>query len=349
MRSGFAAAVLLTLLASCVDDSLVGSPSGIHVSAQGRVFPPTFVGLERPQSLSVSSTARHPQEVRVSVEGPFSVALDALVLAGGERRELLVTFAPPAIGAMQGALLLSSPAGVERIVLEGEGRALPDCGASRACVRIHVDPDTGACLETAIDEGLPCEDTCLADAACRAGACVGKSRDCSDGKACTDDLCEPGIGCQHVETRCTEPENPCQVAICDAALGCMTATVEDGTPCGEQACHAAHVCLAGACTVRKLPEGAKCGSESPCQLAGVCQAEQCVQPPATPLTPSWTIPAPAETFVSRLGTVDEEGNLYWIEAPRNSGASSAPLSPSCPQRERERCDTESPPHPPFST
>ena len=260
----------------------------------------------------------------MSVEGPFSVVSEALVLASGERRELLVSFAPPVVGLAQGALVLRSPAGEERIALKGEGRERPECSAPRACVRIHFDPDTGACLENAIDEGRPCEDACLGGAHCRAGECVGKPRECSDGNACTDDLCEPGIGCQHVEIRCAEPENPCQVAICDATQGCLTANVEDGTPCGEQACQAAHVCLGGTCSTRKLPEGAGCGAESPCQAAGVCRAEQCVQPPAVPLLPSWTVPVAPGAYVRLFGPADEEGNLYWIEAPLGLGASPPP-------------------------
>lgn len=308
------APLVLGLLVACSDSALTVPSEGLQLSSDRLAFAPTYVGAERTESVTIVSTSRLTQDVQLLMDGPFSVAGERVVLRGGERVELPVSFKPTAVGRVEGALRVLAPTGETVVALEGEGRTPPVCVARGDCVRVHVDLEHGTCVELAAPEGTPCEDACLVEASCRGGRCAGRPRSCADGDACTNDVCVPGGGCQNPVTTCAKPEDPCLIALCDATRGCVTTTVADGTPCGEQSCSAAHVCIAGVCTVRTLPDGARCGVESPCQAAGVCRDAQCLQPDPTPLSPLWSVPANSETLNTALfGQVDGHGNLYWVE------------------------------------
>jgi len=44
--------------------------------------------------------------------------------------------------------------------------------------------------------------------------------DCNDNNACTDDTCDPAIGCTYTEVDCDD-NNACTVDTCDPAIGCI--------------------------------------------------------------------------------------------------------------------------------
>ena len=73
---------------------------------------------------------------------------------------------------------------------------------------------------------------------------------------------------------CTDDGNPCTVERCDAALGCVSEPVGNGTGCSDgNACTTGEVCTAGACgggsAVTCTDDGNPCTAES-CDPATGC-------------------------------------------------------------------------------
>ncbi len=132
------------------------------------------------------------------------------------------------------------------------------------------------------------------------GACTGKlTSDCSDGNACTTDLCDAAhSGCWHGGAdgmlcddglQCTATDvctskvcsgvvlncddaNACTADSCDPEFGCVNESLNTG-PCGGDACASAGVCANGTC-VGALPincdDGKACTDDS-CAPATGCK------------------------------------------------------------------------------
>jgi hypothetical protein len=140
--------------------------------------------------------------------------------------------------------------------------------------------------------------------ACRMGQCTGTVVDCEDGDICTDDVCDPVAGCDHVPNQaacddgnpCTRGElcadltcgggelvtcpapDQCHVGVCDPETGaCVPRAVGDGVPCDDgNACTLRDGCDAGTCVGR---EPRVCGDDDEC-TADACQpASGCVHEP----------------------------------------------------------------------
>lgn len=96
------------------------------------------------------------------------------------------------------------------------------CDDGNPCTDDLCDDLTGGC--TWADNTASCDDgeVCTTGDACAAGECSGGPLSCDDANPCTDDVCEPGVGC--VST-------PNSTGACDDGLDCST---ED-------------TCVAGAC------------------------------------------------------------------------------------------------------
>jgi hypothetical protein len=102
--------------------------------------------------------------------------------------------------------------------------------------------------------------------------CVADT-DCSDGIACTIDLCVGGI-CSNVpdDAACADSD-PCNGAeLCDQSVGCIAGTpvvcVDDGNPCTEDRC-----APDGSCGV---PIDGACDDGNPCTTADRCASGVCV-------------------------------------------------------------------------
>jgi cysteine-rich repeat protein len=94
----------------------------------------------------------------------------------------------------------------------------PNCDDGNVCTDDSCDPATG-CVNT--NNTLPCNDgnACTTGDTCSDGVCVGgPPPNCDDGNLCTDDSCDPAIGC--VNTNNTAPcndDNACtQTDVCSA-------------------------------------------------------------------------------------------------------------------------------------
>ena len=83
-------------------------------------------------------------------------------------------------------------------------------GGAMACLGTPLVVDDGnPCTDDKCDgngvnhvpvDGLPCapSDPCAASGVCAEGACVTlEAKSCNDGNPCTDDACDPGLGCTH--------------------------------------------------------------------------------------------------------------------------------------------------------
>src|SRR5207249_9631665 len=78
---------------------------------------------------------------------------------------------------------------------EGEATS---CDDANACTDDSCDAERG-CTHT--DNTNPCDDgsVCTSGDSCDGGLCVGGlTPDCNDGNSCTDDSCNPQMGCFHV-------------------------------------------------------------------------------------------------------------------------------------------------------
>ena len=158
-----------------------------------------------------------------------------------------------------------------------------DCVDDEDCTSDGCDPVVGCVY--AKDTGSGCDDglKCTSDDACDEGVCKGGAPPtCTDGNACTEDACNEADGCNNPAadgavcldaTACDDAslcdsdtcvagapvdcddKNPCTTDSCPnpGAIGdgCVHDAVEDGTPCGV-----ASICSAGQCVVPPIAKGA---------------------------------------------------------------------------------------------
>lgn len=330
MRLGLLALVMV----GCTGPAVVSAGSAELAIPQTLEFGPTALSFSRTRPLVVVNRARVAKTVEVSVSGPFS-APATLEVPGGAEVSLEVTFSPGSVGAAAGVLVLD---GVE-VAVTGEGVAALECGASTVCDVVAFDPETLSCTHTPKPDGSACEDelACIEGGTCQAGACLGRAARCDDGNACTSDACSVGRGCQHETRQCAQPSNPCQAPVCDPLLGCGSAPVQDGTPCGSVSCELANVCLAGQCRAVVPPEGFTCSPESACRGEGVCRNKECVRPAERELSPRWTYTANTSDFRFE-GVTDAQGNWYWVEC---TSIAVRMGTPQVPKQPTHRCDVHS--------
>ena len=171
------------------------------------------------------------------------------------------------------------------------GKAI-GCNDGDVCTDDGCDPLVGCVFTPNVipcDDGNACTvgDTC-AGGACQPGAAVG----CGDGNPCTDDSCDPMIGCIHGANTdpcndgnaCTEADvcadgqcgggggvdcddgNPCTNDSCDWQTGCVNQ--ENQEPCDDlNACTAGDICGGGVCNP---------GAAVNCDDEDVCTTDSCV-------------------------------------------------------------------------
>jgi hypothetical protein len=322
--------VLLLLVFSCGTGPVVSVGSAELAIADTLTLPPTALGFSRRVPLTVMNRGRLGVLAPVSVDAPFFAAGE-LSVPGGAETVLEVTFTPTAVGPVRGTLLVDG----QRVDLLSEGVSPLDCAAEGPCTTTRFDPDTLTCLQSVRPDGEACSDErrCIEGGQCQQGACLGRAARCDDGNACTTDACAVGVGCQYAATTCEAPTNPCLAALCDAARGCTTAPVQDGTPCGAVSCELANVCLAGTCRAVTPPDGFTCAPESACRGEGGCRARRCVQPAERPLAPRWSYTS-SNGDLRFDGVVDAAGHWYWVECGSDLQTTRGPPGHRCEAHSR---------------
>ena len=173
----------------------------------------------------------------------------------------------------------------------GSGQA--DCEDDNPCTYDWCNPTLG-CQST--NTNAPCtdDDPCTVGDICVDGACQSGPVDtCDDGNECTDDSCNPTLGCQQADNAapcddgnaCTSTDlctggacvgngeldcddgNPCTDDSCDPVLGCVQ--VNNDTPCDDgDVCTTEDACVDGACTGTVFD----CDDDNPCTV-DVCFAQ----------------------------------------------------------------------------
>jgi hypothetical protein len=175
------------------------------------------------------------------------------------------------------------------------GSQAPDCADDNPCTDDLCDPIQG-CVTLLNDDLCDDDNICTVGDRCELGVCTPKSTlQCDDGNLCTDDSCDPDVGCQFMANQvpcsdgngCTvsdqcdggwcvpgpsldcDDDNVCTVESCDPAVGCVTSLVEEGTNCGETA---DWQCVQGGCVCIPKCAGKSCGDDSCGGTCGVCEA-----------------------------------------------------------------------------
>lgn len=175
-----------------------------------------------------------------------------------------------------------------------------NCADDNPCTDDSCDPATG-CVHLPNSDGCFDGDFCTVDDLCVEGQCVpGEAADCGDDNDCTDDSCEPAIGCVNLPNvalcddgnACTvgdhcldgacvadgsltcDDDNICTDDSCDFALGCVNslniAPCNDGNLCTTgDTCQIGECVGAGvlACNDGNLCTDDSCDSQSGCQFA----------------------------------------------------------------------------------
>ena len=180
----------------------------------------------------------------------------------------------------------SDPCTAETVCLAGVCQGgtptvCPDDGDS--CTLEECTPGVGCGAKPALD-GTPCDDSdpCTEETLCVEGACQGGSTaSCpADGDSCTDDACQPTLGCTYPmlapgstcddasacttddvcddegeckgtnAVSCPPSTAPCTVAVCSPETGeCVAAPAADGKLCNDgNVCTTGDLCQNGTCT-----------------------------------------------------------------------------------------------------
>ena len=149
-----------------------------------------------------------------------------------------------------------------------------------ACSKAICQSKTGQCAQTPVNGS--CEDgkVCTEKDACANGSCLGLTKDCSDGIACTTDSCKEPFGCVSLPGAASSCDdgNLCTQDSCDAKLGCKTSALS-GLCDDDSACTASDTCKGGTCAGSKIDcdDGNPCTADS-CDKAKGCQFTPAAQP-----------------------------------------------------------------------
>ena len=181
---------------------------------------------------------------------------------------------------------------------ECQNGAEVNCNDGDPCTLDTCDPAVGC-----IQEGMvgPCDDgdECTLEDECVDGVCMGgKQANCNDLNSCTEDSCDPAVGCIHVPVDgacedgnfCTtgdhcvdglclstgmldcEDHNPCTADSCDQGVGCLHELLEG--PCNDgNYCTIGESCQLGACVGGMQ---VNCADNNPCTTEECIPEEGCV-------------------------------------------------------------------------
>jgi hypothetical protein len=146
------------------------------------------------------------------------------------------------------------------------------CTDNNPCTDDPCDPMLG-CVHT--NNQLPCEDgnACTLGDLCQGGKCLpGVPLSCNDANLCTDDSCDPMLGCLHKANK-----NPCDDGnLCSVGDACFKGACIGGTPA---VCNDGNLCTDDSCTPAQgcvfAPNTAACDDASACTLGDQCKNGWC--------------------------------------------------------------------------
>jgi hypothetical protein len=151
--------------------------------------------------------------------------------------------------------------------------ALLSCDDSNLCTDDSCDPEDG-CLHKL--NKAPCDDAnvCSTGDHCQLGACVPSGQiACNDGNKCTDDSCNPKVGCEFLPNAAPcDDGNACTVGdVCSqaaCAAGPAPADCNDSDPCTDDSCDPKKGCL-------HAHNKAPCSDDDACTQGEYCSLGVC--------------------------------------------------------------------------
>ena len=164
-------------------------------------------------------------------------------------------------------------------VCDGKGNCAAnpvDCEDGNACTDDPCDPQSGCGPKE--NTTKPCDDgnACTVKDQCDGnGKCTATPLDCEDGDQCTDDPCDPKIGCapKKMNTKpCDDPANCKANGVCDGKGNCtnLIDSCDDNNPC------TADVCKTGkGCDYTPTNQNGACDDGDPCTESDACAAGTC--------------------------------------------------------------------------
>jgi len=178
----------------------------------------------------------------------------------------------------------------------------PPEGKNKLCLIDWCNPTNGVCSYVPANSGGPCEDgnACTYGEICSEGACLnGAALNCTDSDPCTDDSCQPGVGCVYSpNSMACEDGNLCTTDACNLDSGCMhnlnSLPCDDGDICtlvdkcsagvcagtGAMPCNDGNVCTDDSC--KKMTgcvyafNSSECNDDNMCTSGDICVAGECV-------------------------------------------------------------------------
>ncbi|MCC6619647.1 MAG: hypothetical protein IT385_00240 [Deltaproteobacteria bacterium] len=268
-------------------------------------------------ALSGQATCELPA---IAQAAPLALAIELVVEDAGPR-------------SLFGALALG-PAGVSPSALL-TWVASRDCAAfpcaSGACDGATCDAALGC--RASSREGLACEPeglACARDGVCVDGACVtvggvcpgadvceAWQLDCDDDDPCTNDACDPFVGCVNEpasdeccdDADCPAPASSCAVAVCEGGV-CGATPVGDGAGCDADgsACTVGDACVGGVCVAGQARD---CDDGDPCTIDACSPATGCTHAASDD---------PACTCVPlRADAACQDGDVAWRDGCGEAG------------------------------
>ena len=155
--------------------------------------------------------------------------------------------------------------------------SLMPCDDANPCTDDWCDPNAG-CQNTPNTAACNDDNLCTLGDVCAQGECQGgQNLNCNDKNPCTDDYCNPLLGCLHTNnvTPCDDLD-PCTLSdqcVAGQCVGTGAKDCDDNNPCTTDYCDP----MAG-CT--HAPNSASCDDGNLCTTVDKCQGGNCVGGPA---------------------------------------------------------------------
>ena len=150
--------------------------------------------------------------------------------------------------------------------------SLLECEDDNFCTDDSCDPESGCVFAL---NSIPCndEDVCTLGDYCNLGECVGAATlVCDDLNPCTNDLCDPKVGCEHVPNSapCSDGNACTTDDICSGGVCVATVSVDcdDDNPCTHDTCSVADGCV-------NTPQDGGCSDDDACTLGDFCEEGEC--------------------------------------------------------------------------
>ena len=278
--------LLLILAGACQCDEGAVGKLAVSIEVRPRILDlgTVPIGVASRAAVTVENTgvtAVRLLEFGLEPLGIFTVEPPEMtVLPPGSSVALVVVGRPTAVGPVSDTLAIRADdaAGPHLVLVRMNGVEQPPCDDGNTCTDDTFDIEANECAHSFAD-GRPCEpaDRCIIGSVCAQGVCLGETKSCDDGNACTRDLCRQvdGVCVSLSAPNACDDGNPCTIDTCGPD-GCLQELMPNGTPCEDgDRCTAGDSCFAGTCQGAGVGEGNVCDDGDSCTVEDTCVAGRC--------------------------------------------------------------------------